>query len=266
METHSLPVPQENIEVYTILYHIEIALRELIVEALSKVAGSRWYSNRLTGDILQKYKDGRRLESQIPWTQFIPHNPIYYVDFPHLRMIIENANNWRDAFKPIFVRKEVVVGILTEIEPIRNKIAHNRKATSMDVEVVRGAISKLSNAIGSAYFETLVSRCTLALDIPEQLGQLLMEAENSLLICCKFDSLDKLEVWKSVHDAWWFDESYLGEKIDKIEVFFHTVDAYSLLPRLRGSGPKIENWVKNSDIELKYLEAKVQFDTILSKV
>jgi hypothetical protein len=129
MEVHSLPVPQENIEIFTILYQIETALRELIIEVLSKVEGSKWYLRRLPGDILQKYKDGRILERQIPWTQFIPHNPIYYVDFPHLKVIMERSDNWKDAFEPIFARKEVVIGILIEIEPIRNKIAHNRKAT-----------------------------------------------------------------------------------------------------------------------------------------
>jgi hypothetical protein len=72
-----------------------------------------------------------------------------------------------------------------------------------------------------------------------------------------------MTVWDSVRDVWWFDESYLCEKIDKIDNFFLLIDEYSSLPRLRGTGHKIEAWVKNSDIETKYSEAKAQFDTIL---
>lgn len=121
-------------------------------------------------------------------------------------------------------------------------------------------------AIGVPYFENSVSRYTFTPDIFERLVELQMEAENSLLICREFNPLIKLEVWNSVRNAWWFDDSYLGEKIDKIGEFFHIVEEYSHLPRKRGDGYKIENWVRNSNIEVKYLEAKAQFDTILGNI
>jgi hypothetical protein len=262
----NLNPPQENIEIFTILYKIETALRELIIEALSRIEGQKWYKRCLPGDILEKYREDLQFEKQIPWTQFVQHNPIYYLDFSDLRKIIERSDNWTRAFQPIFSRKEIVVSTLSEIEPIRNKIAHNRKATSTDVAITRGALDKLKAAIGFTYFDTLVNRCTLAQNISELLFKLQEEAKASLLSCCTYNSHIQLNIWNEVCNKWWFDDSYLGSKIDKIEEFFHLVVEYSCLPRLRGRGHKIENWVRKSDIETIFAESKVQFDTILNDI
>jgi hypothetical protein len=256
--------PQENIEIFTRLYCMETALRELIIEVLTAVEGSRWYKRCLPGDILEKYRKGREVEKDIRWTQCIPHHPIYYVDFPDLKKIIEREDNWKKAFERIFSRKEILSSTLSELEPIRNKIAHNRKTSGEDVEIVRGAYSKLSAAIGSDYFETLSSQCTLGMDIPERLAQLETEARSSLLTCQRFMPLSELEAWDVIHNEWWFDESYLGEKIDKIDDFFRIMNEYLYLPRLRGGGYKIEAWVRSSNIEVKYQDAQAQFDAIFA--
>ena len=39
--------PQENIEIFSMIYSIETALREIIIDALSAVEGSQWYRRRL---------------------------------------------------------------------------------------------------------------------------------------------------------------------------------------------------------------------------
>ena len=85
-------IPQENIEIFTMLYCIETALRELIIAELSNVEGSKWYKTCLPNDILEKYRKGREVEKRIPWIQCIPHHPIYYVDFPDLKKIIGNCS------------------------------------------------------------------------------------------------------------------------------------------------------------------------------
>ena len=189
---YPINLPQENLEVFDIIYQIEIALRELIIEILSNIEGQKWYM-RLPGEILIKYREGREYEKKIHWTQFIQHNPIYYVDFPDLKKIIENNNYWKKAFEPIFSRKEILTSTLSEIEPIRNKIAHNRKATSRDVTIARSALNKLSASIGTTYFSTLVNRCTLAPNIYEELSKLQIEAKSFLLICNIYGPLDKLK-------------------------------------------------------------------------
>lgn len=256
--------PQENIEIFTLLYCMETALRELIIEALTVAEGSRWYRKCLPGDVLEKYRKGWEVEKGIRWTQCIPHHPIYYVDFPDLKKVIEREDNWKKAFERIFSRKEILSNTLSELEPIRNKIAHNRKTSGEDVEIVRGAYSKLSTAIGPDYFDNLSNQCTLGKDIPERLTQLRMEAKSALLACQELRPLNELKTWNNIYNAWWFDESYLGGELGKIVEFFRTMNEYSLLPRLRGSGHTIEAWVRSSSIEVKYTEAQVQFDAIFT--
>src|SRR5689334_24990194 len=122
-------VPAENLRCYERLFCIEVALRELIVMRLSQAHGPLWYKTRLPVEILRKYRDAVATERAIKWLQLVPHHPIYYIDFTDLQQIIEKDDNWRDVFRDIFGRKDIVAGILAEIAPIRNKVAHSRKVS-----------------------------------------------------------------------------------------------------------------------------------------
>ena len=191
-------IPSENNEIFALLYLIETGLRELIIDVLSNLEGQRWYRKCLSGDILEKYKRGRESEAHAPWVQCIPHHPIYYIDFPDLRKIIERKDNWERAFEPIFQRKDIFSGVLSEIEPIRNKIAHNRKATSLDVEIVKSVHNLLSTTLGSSYLSALSSRCTLAQDIVKQIEQLQYEAQTTFLVCSEYGPLLTIKIWYSI--------------------------------------------------------------------
>jgi len=259
-------VPEKNIQIYCYLYNIETALRELVIDSLEAIDGPLWYKHRLPGgnenSPLEKYRRGVDVERNTRWTQSVPLHPIYYIDFPHLKMIIERKDNWEDVFKHVFSRKDILSSTLAELEFIRNKIAHNRKATCKDVEIVKGAYAKLSEAIGRSRFDQLVTRCTRAMDISERLTELQEEFERSFHICKHYEPLENVQVWKSICDEWWFDESYLGHNISRIVNYFQTMEEYARLPRTRGTGYKIEAWVKSRDIENKYINAQEEFSAI----
>lgn len=257
-------VPEENVRIYCCLYNIETALRELIIELLSATDGPRWYKKRLPGDVLGKYREGVKSERSVKWLQLVPLHPIYYIDFTDLRKIMDREDNWKDAFKRIFLRKDILSNTLTELEFIRNKIAHNRKATSQDVDIVRGAYAKLSECIGKDFFRELSERCTCSKDISERLSELQIECERVFCICRNYERLEKPAIWESIRAEWWFDESYLGHKLDAIIDYFGTIQMYYSLPRSRGSGHKIEAWVKSSGLEGKYTSAGTELFAILS--
>jgi len=258
-------VPRENIEIYCYLYRIETGLRELIIDSLETLSGPRWYKERLPGDILEKYRNGRECERNIKWTQLVPHHPIYYIDFADIKKIIIREDNWKDVFKNIFSQKEILSSTLSELEFIRNKIAHNRRATYTDVEVAKSAYIKLSEAVGKDYFNKLSKRCTCVTDILERLTELQKEAKRSFRICKNYEPLRDVEEWESIRKEWWFDETYLGNKLDGIKKYFKAMEEYITLPRTRGSGYKIESWVKSNDIETKYNDAQSEFSVLLSK-
>ena len=165
MPTTESSVPTENISIYILLYKIEVGIREFIIESMEDRFGPRWWKDRLPPDVLEDYRGGRKYEKEIPWYQFVPCHPLYYVDFPALRKIIERKDNWTDIFKAIFKRKEVISQLLSELEPIRNVIAHNRKASTRDLSTIQGNFDKLSSMVGEERFLQFVSRFTSATEL-----------------------------------------------------------------------------------------------------
>jgi hypothetical protein len=99
--------PSNSVEAFTLLYCIENALREFIIDSLSNFSGPKWYKTRLPGDVLKKFKEAKIYERSIAWLELVPHHPLYYIDFADLRKIIEQNNNWTEIFKELFLNKNV---------------------------------------------------------------------------------------------------------------------------------------------------------------
>lgn len=257
--------PNTNIETYCCLFQIENVLRELIIESLSDVVGPRWYKQRLPPDIQDKYRKGLAYERASNWVRLVPHHPIYYVEFPDLRKIIERGDNWRDVFSEISPRKDIITATLSELEPVRNKVAHNRITTQGEVRLVASARDTLSNAIGSEKFSALASRCTHVEGVPDQLVALEKESTRCLSKCVAYEPLGKLPVWQSVSEQWWFDETYLEAELDGIKRLFGKFEGYATLQRGRGTGHKIERWVRDSKIKETFELASQEFSELLKE-
>ena len=99
--------------------------------------------------------------------------------------------------------------------------------------------------------------------IYQQLVKLREEAKTLFGFCKCFSPIKESSVWASVSCEWWFDETYLLCGLDGIEGYFGKLEEYSRLPRVRGSGHKIEKWVKESNIDELYDNAQTQFDNLL---
>jgi hypothetical protein len=252
-------IPKQNLEVYSYLFLFENAVRELIIDLFQVRYGERWYKKRLPPDVLDKFRKAIEHERNIKWIRLIPHHPIYYLDFPDLKKIIDRIDNWEEIFKDLFgTRKEVITNIFSELEPIRNRVAHNRKAVERDLFIVKEAHSKLSEMLGNKRMIELSSRCTSIDDVSEQLAALRKEGDDAFTTCIHLKPVT-LRIWKSIRDKWWFDETYLGHDLNAIIDYFNTIDQYTNLSRGRGSGHTIESWLKTNNIESKYLKAKDEF-------
>ncbi len=256
-------MPQENLKIYKGLYLIETALREFIIESLETVAGPRWYKSRLPGDVYRKYHDGISYERSIRWSHLVPHHPIYYIDFPDLRKTIEGDANWRDAFQQVFRPKHVLVGVLAALEPIRNKVAHNRKATEADVSLVEAACSLLSGSLGEDKLVMLSSRCSSVPDLRAQLTHLRVESARLFQACTSLCHIEGSSVWHSVRGKWWFDESYLGFPLEDVRALFDAVEEYESLPRSRGLGHTTEQWIKGRDFGTLFQRSEAVFSSLL---
>lgn len=261
---HDLPhdsiVPPLNTQVFKLLFVVEVGLRELIIREFERLGPSEW-KRRLPPDVLDSFRSASTYERNITWTSLVPHHPIYYLDFPDLRKIIDNAANWRDVFRAVFKRKDVVVTTLAEIEPIRNRLAHNRLLSHNDVDIVEAALAKLSSALGGAGLSQLAAEPTVDLALENTLRLLRQEVEESVCTCQRFEPLE-LVVWPDVRERWWLDEDYLQHPIDCIREYFSMLEAYLLLPRSRGTGHRIESWVRSSDLDRCADSALAQIDAL----
>jgi hypothetical protein len=139
--------PKTSVDAFKMLFNIENAFREFIVEEMTRTCGARWHKSRLPSDVAQKYLEAKQYERRTKWITLIPHHPIYYIDFPDLKKIVEQNNNWREIFSPLFIQKTVTTDALFSIEPIRNAVAHNRLLSGSDLDQLRGSYQKLQNLL-----------------------------------------------------------------------------------------------------------------------
>jgi hypothetical protein len=195
----------------------------------------------------------------------VPQHPIYYVDFPDLKKIIERADNWQEVFAAVFVRKDFVTTTFGELEVIRNKVAHNRLATDEDVRIVTAALTKLKQDLGAERFTTLLSRATHILNIPQALIALRDEAELCSEACRQYHFADRLAMWGQVTKMWWFDDSYLAQDLEPIRRYFKLIQEYNLLPRGRGKGHMIEKWVKEHRLDESCQNVRIVIDRLVAE-
>lgn len=253
-----LVTPESNFKAYYCLYQIEVGLRELVIELLEGKSGPRWWKTRLPQDVMTACKSGLRYERSKKWLNNIPHHPVYYVEFPDLRKIIDRNDNWNEVFKVIFQQKENILPLLMELEPIRNAIAHNRKITNLDQGTAERALEKIQLLITPQNFSRLVSRCSMAHDIPSILANLHAEAELTYELASAVKPISDLPNWSKVERSWWYDLDYLLNETRPITDFFTKMTEYRFLSRERGTGHNIESWLKTSlldELHFKAIEA-----------
>lgn len=201
-----------------------------------------WHKS-LPADILEKYKTSRATERRAPWTHCIPHHPLYYIDYPDLGKIIAKADYWRDIFHAVFRDRDIILGLLRTVEPIRNKLAHNRQLTSVDADAVRNSLTSLVTCLTLPVFDSLVATCTAARSIIDDLIATRSEIDSLGDIMRRLSPPVAAPAWARIATAWWFDHDYLGAPVTPLHVFYDTYAVYSALPRRRGTGPKLEAWL-----------------------
>ncbi len=257
-------IPENNTVAYELLYKIEVGLREFLIDTFGR-ENQKWWKQRLPPDILEKLKKGRESEKKIKWVDLLPHHPLYYIDFPDLGKIIDRNDNWRDAFQDFFGDKSVFCGGLKELEPIRNKIAHSRRLSENEVYMLKGNIAKFESAIGKEKWDNLILEQTVEPSIHKKITSLKDYSNSTFKKMAQYSSLENLDDWNSLMQEWWFDSDYLCQDLAPIEKINAVASDYSKLPRHRGSGHIIEDWVKhNLDLEI-YKRAEETFGLLLNQ-
>ena len=218
-------VPKNNLIAYEIFYKIEVGLREFMISTFGK-DDPKWWKIRIPSDILLKLRDGREKEKKIKWVELIPHHPIYYIDFPDLKKIIEIDDNWKGAFQNLLGDKDVYCGGLRELEPIRNKIAHNRRMSDNEVYILQANHSKLENAVGKQLWEIVNKVSNYRTEHLRKNSNIKDSTEVIYGLMSECKPIVNLIVWAQISNEWWFDSDYLFNDLSTIVRFYELANRY----------------------------------------
>ena len=129
----------------TVLVQIEQRLRRLIEDRLGGLAGPRWIKQRVSEAVRTRWRDRQEEELEAG-------RPVYplvqYSDFMDLADVIGQANNWREAFEPIFRSRDDFLVSLRRLHPVRKAIAHGRPLGRADVLTLVSEVTRICRALG----------------------------------------------------------------------------------------------------------------------
>ena len=117
-----------------ILRQLERKLRAFIDARMTAAIGPRWIKQRVNKTVRDKWlaaQEADRAAGRPVGTL------IDYADFGEYRSIIEQGDNWRDAFQAVFVVKTAVGETLARLSAIRNPSAHVRPMSTEDLLTLR---------------------------------------------------------------------------------------------------------------------------------
>jgi hypothetical protein len=246
-----------NGRAYELFFEIENSLREMVIQCMTEAFGQRWLTTNMPADVRERLREGKEYERKVPWSVCVPYHPMYYADFPDIKKIVMRADNWQRAFAPRFGSKLQLEASLVELEPIRNKLAHCRAVTDIEVRCILVFHEKLATMIGtplSNFIEQGLIRYRSVLQQLREMSQMLREGCNDLRNTRPYERLASLHDLRSL---WWFDEVYLCNHVGRIERAIDLIQLYNQLPIGRGTGHIREKWVKDHDA-LCYLKAAIE--------
>lgn len=117
-----------------ILRQLERKLRAFIDARMTAAIGPRWIKQRVNKVVRDKWLAAQEADRAAgrPVGALID-----YADFGEYRSIIEQGDNWRDAFQVVFVVKTAVGETLARLGAIRNPSAHVRTMSTEDLLTLR---------------------------------------------------------------------------------------------------------------------------------
>lgn len=113
-------------DLYTTLHRLEDMLRRCIERELSRVSAN-WWSERIPARARHN-ADSRKKKREAVWPWYPPmsESVVDYLDFSDYRTIILDPTNWNGCFDAVFKSQSFIEVRLSELEPVRNDVAHSR--------------------------------------------------------------------------------------------------------------------------------------------
>jgi hypothetical protein len=129
---------------YELFYCLEQSIRKLISETLEEAEGAKWWDAKVPPAILQEVKDRIQKELDSGITQR-SEEPIDFTTFGELSGII--ISNWA-LFNTIFTSRKAVERVMSNLNTLRNPIAHCCPLSEDEADRLRLAVKDWFRMIG----------------------------------------------------------------------------------------------------------------------
>ena len=116
---------------YRILFVFENLVRDFIITRLRELDGESWFEKRATPTMKKKVENREKDEQKNQWHVGRNKQPIYYLDFGDLGLLI--TNHW-NVFKDFFDNQAWIISRIQDAERTRNVIAHTNLLSSEEGE------------------------------------------------------------------------------------------------------------------------------------
>jgi len=117
---------------YRLLFVFENLVRQFIDQRFTEEdKRPDWWDGRATAAMKKKAEDRKREEEKNSWHAGRSHQPLFYVDFGDLALLI--INHW-NLFKDYFPTQAWVSSRIQETERSRNVIAHTNRLPQEELD------------------------------------------------------------------------------------------------------------------------------------
>jgi hypothetical protein len=116
---------------YRILFVFENLVRDFIITRFVELDGEGWFDKRASAGMKKKVEDRQKDEEKNQWHIGRNKQPIYYLDFGDLGLLI--TNHW-NVFKDFFDNQAWLISRIQDAERTRNVIAHTNLLSSEEGE------------------------------------------------------------------------------------------------------------------------------------
>jgi len=92
-------VPHYNLQAYSLVYELEVFLREVTIRDMEAKFGPTWWKARIPDqDAKRPFTESVDYERSKRWMNVVWQHPVYYLLLTDLRKILINKGNWREVF------------------------------------------------------------------------------------------------------------------------------------------------------------------------
>ncbi len=246
---------------YSVMFNIENILRVAMHNIMVQKIGIEYFNinifpeyeyRELAGDkkinVIMKAKERKKSEKIYNLNLGYDYNYFWYLDYNILISLLEIFGNkyFNELFKNSKSKSDIILR-LKNAAPIRNKIAHNRYISNIDLNDLESLSIILNNGLNNTYLHNYNE---LALNSLEELLSTFKSSFCNILDIIKNKRIiqhDMLRKLKSTFSAI-LEVNEIKKTKNDFEEILKIIESYNKLPRKPGRGKEIFDFIHQNGL------------------